>query len=138
MQPQTNITFKNCVVYDAAVGIGVHHKWGTSWISHVLFDNIEIERISYKNDDNRVWGVFFMQNGDKKGSGPIADLRVRNIKIYDLGQSPGKLKGINEDRLVGNVTFKNIMLPGFDRPAANLQEIRMTDTVHCSNVEVIP
>jgi hypothetical protein len=29
MQPQSAISFTNCVVYDAAVGIGVHHKWGT-------------------------------------------------------------------------------------------------------------
>jgi hypothetical protein len=136
MQPQTHITFKNCVVYDAAVGIGVHHKWGTSFVRHVLFNNIEIERLSYQNDDNRVWGVFFMQNGDKKGSGPVSEIAVRNIKIYDAGKSPGKIKGINEKHLVSNLTFRNIMLPGSGKPAASLQEMHMTDTVHCSNVKV--
>jgi hypothetical protein len=138
MQPQTHITFKNCVVYDAAVGIGIHHKWGTSFVSHVLFDNIEIERLSYKNDDNRVWGVFFMQNGDKKGSGPISKIRVQHIKIYDPGTSPGKIRGINEKRLVSHISLKNIILSGSGRPAASLQQMHMTDTIHCRSVRIIP
>jgi hypothetical protein len=136
MQPQTNITFKNCVVYDAAVGIGIHHKWGTSYVRDVLFDNIEIERLSYQNDDNRVWGVFFMQNGDKKGSGPISNVRVQHIKIYDMGKSPGKIKGIGENCQVSNVLFKHIMLPQLGKPATSLQELRMTDTVNCMIIKV--
>jgi len=137
MQPQTHITFKNCVVYDAAVGIGVHHKWGTAYVDHVLFDNIEIEKLSYQNDDHRTWGVFLMQNGDKKGSGPISNLTVSNIKIYDIGKSPGKIKGLNDARLISNVIFKNILPPGLNRPAATLQEMNMADTVNCRHVRVI-
>jgi len=137
MQPQTHITFKNCVVYDAAVGIGIHHKWGTAYVDHVLFDNIEIEKLSYKNDDNRVWGIFFMQNGDKKGSGPISNITVRNITIHDMGKSPGKIKGINDARLISNVIFKHILLPAGNRPAANLQEMNMIDTVNCRHIKVI-
>ena len=137
MQPQSDITFKNCVVYDAAVGIGVHHKWGTSYVDHVVFDNIEIEKLSYQNDDHRVWAVFLMQNGDKKGSGPISDITVKNIKIYDIGKSPGKIRGVGDARLITNVTFKHILPPGLNRPAANLQEMNMTDTVNCRNVKVV-
>lgn len=137
MQPQTHITFKNCVVYDAAVGIGVHHKWGTAYVDHILFDNIEIEKLSYQNDDNRVWGVFFMQNGDKKGSGPISNITVKNIRLYDMGKSPGKIRGINDTRLIRNVIFKHILIPAFNRTAANLQEMNMTDTVNCRHVKVI-
>jgi hypothetical protein len=137
MQPQTHITFKNCVVYDAAVGIGVHHKWGTSYVDHVTFDNIEVEKLSYQNDDHRVWGVFLMQNGDKKGSGPVSHLMVKNIRLYDAGRSPGKIRGLNDARLISNVTFKHILPPGLNRPAATLQEMNMTDTVNCRHVRVI-
>ena len=137
VQPQTNITFKNCVVYDAAVGIGVHHKWGTSYVDHVVFENIEIEKLSYQNDDHRVWAVFLMQNGDKKGSGPVSDIRIENIKIYDIGKSPGKIRGASDVRLIDNVTFKHILPPGLNRPAANLQEMNMADTANCRNIKVI-
>jgi hypothetical protein len=137
MQPQSNISFKNCVVYDAAVGIGIHHKWGTSYVHHVTFDHIDIEKLSYKNDDNRVWGAFFMQNGDKKGSGPIADIKISNINIYDLGKSPGKIKGVSDAAPVSNVTFKHIMLPGSGIPAGDLKEMNMTDTINCKNIRVI-
>ena len=137
MQPQSNISFKNCVVYDAAVGIGIHHKWGTSYVRHVTFDHIDIEKLSYQNDDNRVWGTFFMQNGDKKGSGPVSDITISNINIYDLGKSPGKIKGVNEATEVSNVIFKHIMVPGSNTPAKNLKEMNMTDTLNCKNVKVI-
>jgi len=103
----------------------------------VVFDNIEIEKLSYRNDDHRTWAVFFMQNGDKKGSGPISDLTVKNIKIYDIGKSPGKIRGISDARLITNVTFKHILPPGLNRPAASLQEMNMTDTANCRNVKVV-
>ena len=137
MQPQTDIVFKDCVVYDAAVGIGIHHKWGTSYVKHVVFDNIDIERLSYKNDDNRVWATFFMQNGDKKGSGPITDILIRNINIYDLGKSPGKIKGAGGTALVNGVIFRNVHIPGQIGPATTLEQMHMTDTIYCRNIKIL-
>jgi hypothetical protein len=55
MQPQDNVTFKNSTVYQAAVGLGVHHKRGTATASNIPFENIDIEQLPYTNDSNRTW-----------------------------------------------------------------------------------
>lgn len=136
MQDQRNIVFKDCVVYDAAVGIGIHHKWGTASVKNVLFDGIDIERLSYQNDDHRTWAIFFMQNGDKKGSGPISDILVKNVRVRDEGKSPGKIKGLNSENLVSNLRFENIMMPGMAGPAKTLEQIKMTDTSNTNNIQI--
>lgn len=136
-QPQSEVRFKNCVVYDAAVGIGIHHKWGTASVKNVVFDHIDIERLSYQNDDHRTWAVFLMQNGDQLGGGPIGNVTVSHVKIWDLGKSPGKIKGQNTKNAITNLTFRHVQLPN-ESFASSLQEIRMTDTVFTRNIKVIP
>ncbi|PST82891.1 coagulation factor 5/8 type domain-containing protein [Pedobacter yulinensis] len=137
LQPQQDITFKDCVVYDAAVGIGVHHKWGTQPVTGVRFRNIEVERLSYQNDDHRTWGVFFMQNGDKKGSGPIAGLSLENIRIYDAGRSPAKLKGLSQQRMVSRVRFRNVRMPAAAAAAKTLKEMNVTDTAFVTDIKIL-
>jgi hypothetical protein len=134
MQPQEDITFKNSVVYDAAVGIGIHHKWGTSYVSNVTFDHIDIEQLSYQNDDHRTWEVFYIQNGDKKGGGPISGITVKNIKVYDPGKSPGKVKGAGAMAEISNVNFRNIYIRG--RAATSLPEMNVTDTLYSTNIKI--
>jgi rhamnogalacturonyl hydrolase YesR len=137
MQPQTHITFRNCVAYDAAVAIGIHHKWGTSYVSHVRFDHIEVEHLTHQNDDHRTWCVLFMQNGDHLGSGPISDVRINDVMVYDAGRSPGKIKGVNAQTRITGVRFKNIRMPALHRPASSLMEMGITDTVNCRDVKVL-
>lgn len=134
MQDQRNIVFKDCVVYDAAVGIGIHHKWGTASVKNVLFDGIDIERLSYQNDDHRTWAVFFMQNGDNKGSGPISDVIVRNITVRDEGKSPGKIRGISATIPISNLRFAHILMPGIAGAASTLAQIKMTDTCYTNKI----
>lgn len=136
MQDQRNITFKDCVVYDAAVGIGIHHKWGTASVRNVQFDGIDIEGLSYQNDDHRTWAIFFMQNGDKKGSGPISDILVKNVLVRDEGKSPGKIKGLSAATSITNLRFKHIMMPGMAGPASTLQQIQMTDTIYTNRIQI--
>ncbi|RQO74373.1 coagulation factor 5/8 type domain-containing protein [Pedobacter sp. KBW06] len=136
MQDQRNIVFKDCVVYDAAVGIGIHHKWGTASVKNVLFDGIDIERLSYQNDDHRTWAIFLMQNGDKKGSGPIDNVLVKNVLVRDQGKSPGKIKGISAATPISNLRFKNIVMPGTTGAASTLQQINMTDTSYTRQIEI--
>jgi hypothetical protein len=136
MQDQQNIVFKDCVVYDAAVGIGIHHKWGTAAVSNVLFDGIDIERLSYQNDDHRTWAIFFMQNGDKKGSGPISNILVKNVLVRDGGKSPGKIKGVSAATPVTNLRFEHIMMPGMTTPASTLKQIKMTDTIYANQIQI--
>jgi hypothetical protein len=137
MQPQSDIIFRNCVVYDAAVGIGIHHKWGTSYVRDVVFDHIEVEHLTHQNDDHRTWCVLLMQNGDHLGSGPISDVRISHVRVYDAGRSPGKIRGVSAGTVIDGVRFKDVLMPGMDRAAATLSEMGITDTVNCRNVRVV-
>jgi polygalacturonase len=135
MQPQSNITFKDCVVYDAAVGIGIHHKWGTSAVKNVIFNNIDIEKLSYQNDDHRTWAIFFMQNGDQNGSGPISNILVKNIKVRDAGKSPGKIRGISNSNSISHLIFKHVQMPG--GTATNLNHLNMTNVAFAEDIKVL-
>jgi len=137
MQPQSKIVFRNCTVYDAAVAIGIHHKWGTSYVRDVVFDHIEVERLTHQNDDHRTWCVLFMQNGDHLGSGPISDVRISHVRVYDAGRSPGKIRGVNAETMIDGVRFKDIWMPGMNRAAETLGEMGITDTANCRNVRVV-
>lgn len=137
MQPQSNITFRDCVVYDAAVGIGIHHKWGTSGVKNVTFNNIDIEKLSYQNDDHRTWAIFFMQNGDRRGSGPISHILVKNIKVRDAGKSPGKIRGVSDSISISHLRFKNVQMPGAASPATNLDHLKMTNIAFAQDIKVM-
>lgn len=136
MQPQQRIVFRNCVAYDAAVAIGIHHKWGTSYVRHVVFDHIEVEQLTHQNDDHRTWCVLFMQNGDHLGSGPISDVRISHVRVYDAGRSPGKIRGVSAGTVIDGVRFKDIWMPGMNRAAETLGEMGITDTANCRNINI--
>jgi len=135
-QPQTNIQFKNCVVYDAAVGIGIHHKWGTSFVSDVIFDDIDIEQLHYQNDDHRTWCVLLVQKKEYSPTSTINNISIKNVLIRDAGISPGKIKGAVTGG-INNVKFENIKMPGKTYPALTLQEMHITDTVNCKAITVL-
>jgi len=134
-QDQENVRFENSTVYDAAVGIGVHHKYGSGSVRNPAFRNIDIERLSYQNEDNRTWAVFLVQNADGEGGGTISGLEVSNIRIFDKGTSPAKLSGLNENKKISNVLFKNIMMPGAGK-AQSLEEMNMTNRKFNENISL--
>lgn len=135
-QPQENVIVRNCVVYDCAIGIGIHHKWGTSSVKNVEFRDIDIENVKMKNDGNRVWGWFRVQNGDKKGGGPVSDVLVENVRVRDAGETAGFVRGFSEDAKIENLRFVNIRMPGSETPAKTLEELNMTELDFSSDVSV--
>ncbi|NRF90352.1 hypothetical protein HQN89_04795 [Paenibacillus frigoriresistens] len=76
------------------MGIGVDHKYGIGALTHVTFDNIDIEKLSYTYNTNhiRTWASFAIRNGDSFGGGTIDNLNVKNINVRDKGTTPGRLK----------------------------------------------
>lgn len=134
-QDQENVRFENSTVYDAAVGIGIHHKYGSGNVRNAAFRNIDIERLSYQNEDNRTWAVFLIQNADGEGGGNISGLNLSNIRIFDKGTSPAKLKGLNDGKKISNVRFEKILMPGSVK-AGNLEEMNMTTRDFNENIRV--
>ncbi|WP_372663506.1 glycosyl hydrolase family 28 protein [Cohnella sp.] len=137
-QNQSDITFKNSVVYDSSIGIGIHHKWGTGTLTNVTFDNIDIERVSTENDKNRTWALFYVQNGDGWGGGPVNGLNVKNIRVRNQGTTAGKLKGHSDTTMISNIIFDNIVMPASSTPATNLYEMNITDRAYHTPVTILP
>lgn len=136
LQNQTGITFKNSVVYDSAVGIGVHHKYGTGTVSAITFDNIDIEKVSNTNDGHRTW-LHMEVLGGTNGVGPINGVNIKNINVRDQGTSGGILKGYDSTSQISNTTFDNIKMPN-GSVARNLSELNITNKAFYNGYTVLP
>ncbi|MDQ1914368.1 S-layer homology domain-containing protein [Paenibacillus sp. GD4] len=137
MQDQDNITFRDGVVYKAAVGFAVHHKYGTGEVRNVTFENMDVEDISGKNEDNSAWMTMFTVNNGGNGVGPITGVTVKNITVRDAGESIIKMKGM-EGALITGVTFENVYMPGKSVPATNLYEMNFMDRAYHGPVTIKP
>jgi uncharacterized protein YjdB/polygalacturonase len=137
MQNQDNITFKDGVVYKAAVGFAIHHKYGDGSVSNVTFKNIDVEDISGKNEDNSAWMTLFTVNHNNNGVGPITGVTVEDITVRDAGESFAKIKG-QEGALITGITFENVYMPGSSKPATTLHEMNFTDREFYSGVTIKP
>ncbi|MDF2587519.1 MAG: coagulation factor 5/8 type domain protein [Anaerocolumna sp.] len=123
---QKNVTFKNGTVYDCAVGLGVHHKYGTGTFDNITFDNIDIERVTCKNDDNRSWFMLQVMGGSN-GVGPIYNVNVKNVTVRDKGITSSKILGLSADAMAKVVNFENIKLLGNTKPATTLAQMNVTN-----------
>lgn len=131
MQPQRNISFRGCVVYDAAVGLGVNHRYGTAAAEDILFEGCEVERVSLTLVGRRTWFAAFTEMGNEAlGVGPVRRVRVEGCRVWDRGGTRPEIVGWDgEDTWITDVTFKNVEmmdLVGVDRPdgvAKTLEEL---------------
>ncbi|MFD2700966.1 discoidin domain-containing protein [Paenibacillus shunpengii] len=137
MQNQSDIVFRNGVVYKAAVGFAIHHKYGTGTVSDVRFESMDVEDISGKNEDNSAWMTLFIVNGSNHGVGPIHDVKVKDITVRDAGESFAKIKGM-EGALITDLTFENIFMPGESEPATTLHEMNFLNKEHYGDVTIRP
>jgi hypothetical protein len=138
LQPQDGVVFKNSVVYDASVGIGINHGAGTPAASNIVFDNIDIERLSYTNDSRRTWLAFFVKDATQVGGGPITGVTVKNIRIRDKGTTLSQIKGMSSSSSISDLTFENIYMPGSTSPATNLAQMNIVDKEFYQGVKILP
>ena len=133
-QPQDQVTFEHVVVYDAAVGIGVHHKYGTASATNIRFDDIDIERLSYTNDSNRTW--LAMMTGTT-GVGPVTGVTVSNVKVRNAGTTAARINGQPGAPITG-VTLSNIVMPGSTTAATTLGQMDITNVSDNGPVTITP
>jgi polygalacturonase/uncharacterized protein YjdB len=131
-----NVTFRNGTVLDCAVGLGIHHKYGAGLLKDITFEDIDIENITCQNDDNRTWFMAQVNTG-ADGSGPIDNVTVRNINIYDRGVTRGKILGVNEEAKATNFTFENIRMLGNNMSASTLAQMNVTNRNFYENAYVL-
>lgn len=135
--PQTGVTYRDVTVYDAAIGMGMHHRWGTALLSDITFENIEVEHLTAPLDyGSQTWfAAFILDVGE--GAGPISNVMTRNIKIYDLGSTGGRVNGWNESIRISNTRFENIYPVKLHRYAKTLKEANITDIKYVDHGPVI-
>ncbi|BBH71785.1 hypothetical protein ACTI_84700 [Actinoplanes sp. OR16] len=123
-QNQQNVTFRNVTVYDAAVAIGVHHKYGTATAGTIRFENIDVEKLSFSNDSNRTWLALW--TGDTHGTGPITGVTVKNTRLYTLGTTPARINGKPAAPITG-VTLDHVYAGTATTPATTLTDLNITN-----------
>jgi polygalacturonase len=137
LQPQTNVTFRNGVVYDAAIGLGIHHRYGAATVSGVHFDTIDIERIGVKLVDDRTWLRFIVEDRGL-GAGPVRDVEVKNITVRDKGTTYGVLKGFDSSSTISDVRFNRVTMPEATTPATTLTAMNIIDRANYSGITILP
>ncbi|WP_329060161.1 glycosyl hydrolase family 28 protein [Amycolatopsis sp. NBC_01480] len=135
LQPQKNVTFANATVYQAAVGIGVHHKYGTATASNITFSNIDVEQLPYTNDNNRTWLALWLQ--DPAGSLPIDGVTVKNVRVRDAGTTPARINGSPTGPING-VSLNHIVMPGTTTGATSLAAMKITGDTNHGPVTITP
>ncbi len=124
---QRNIVFRDSTVYDCAVGLGVHHKYGTAVLEDITFENIDIEHITNTNDSHRTWLHMQAITGGKDGNKPIRNVAIRNIRVYDKGTSTAKLVGFNEEYGIEGIEMERIYMDHIGGYAENLADLDIKD-----------
>jgi hypothetical protein len=136
LQPQNNVVFRNGVVYDAAIGLGIHHRYGSAAVTGVRFENIDIEKIGVKLVDDRTWLRFIVEDRGL-GAGPVQDVTVKNITVRDKGTTYGVLKGFDAST-ISEVRFDHVMMPGATTPATTLTAMNIIDRSNYSGITIQP
>ncbi|OXM83064.1 discoidin domain-containing protein [Paenibacillus rigui] len=136
IQDQKNVTFRDGVVYDASVGIGIDHRHGSAEAKNFTFENIDIEKLSYTNAGNRTWLAFVIQHSPL-GVAPVTNVTVKDVNVRDKGMTFAKLTGL-EGASFNHVTFDNIVMPGQDKPATNLTEMNILNKQYYDKLKIKP
>jgi hypothetical protein len=135
VQPQDKVTFQHVVVYDAAVGIGVHHKYGAASATNIKFDDIDIERLSFSNDGNRTW--LAMMTGSTQGIGPVTGVTVSNVRVRNAGTTAARINGLPGAPITG-VALSHIVMPGSTAAATTLSEVNLTNLSDYGTLTITP
>ncbi|KAF8876580.1 pectin lyase fold/virulence factor [Infundibulicybe gibba] len=134
-EEQSTLRFEGGTVYNAAVGLGIHHKWGTSAARNIQFTDTVIENLQGNNDGHQTWLAIFVQEGFAGVFGPIDTINVRDISVRTRGSTAALARGV-AGALVSNVGLQNIWFKDLGRAATSLSEMSITDTNFSSNVVV--
>ena len=133
-QPQSNIGFNEVVVYDAAVAVGIDHKYGTSPSSNISFSNVDVERLDFNNAGNQCW-LAFMTEDSGGGVGPTQNVTVANVKLRVADKTASRITGLSNG-VISNVTLQNIVPSGSSSPATTLAAADVTNVSNANSVTI--
>jgi hypothetical protein len=138
IQDQSRVTFRNAVVYNAAVGIGVHQRHGAALASRILFENFDIERLSHTNAGYSTWLRLSIEDSQNLGGGTMDGVTVRNVTVRDRGKGFAVLRGFRAGNPITGVTLDGIRMPGQSTPARTLAAMNLYDRANHAPVTIRP
>ncbi|HEV3170256.1 MAG TPA: glycosyl hydrolase family 28 protein [Actinocrinis sp.] len=133
-QPQSNVTFSQVVVYDAAVAVGIDHKYGTAAASTITFRDIDVERLDFNNAGNQCW-LALMTEDAGVGVGPTRDVTILNVRLRAPDKTASRITGLSNGT-ISNVKLQNIIPPGASTPATTLAAAHITNVSNASSVTI--
>ena len=136
-EDQTEVTFSNGVVYSAAVGMGIDHKFGESKADRINFINMDVEALRGNYHGRAGWCSLYVQD-QGKGVGPVSNVLVKNVKARVLGTEGVLVKGVDENSKVTDVTFQRILVHDSTTPAKTLDEIKVVNKSWTERLHVKP
>ncbi|KAF8073412.1 pectin lyase fold/virulence factor [Lyophyllum atratum] len=135
-EDQSQVRFEGGTVYDAAVGLGVHHKWGYATAADIAFTDTVVEHLHGDNDGHQTWLAVFVQAGTAGIVGPINGVHIWDIHVRNRGTSGALAHGV-EGAVVSDVVLRNVVFDDLGgRAATSLAEMGITDTSFSSGVVV--
>lgn len=138
LQDQHDIVFKNAVIYDSSTCLGVDHRWGSATAYDLHWDNIECEHITVTVDKRRTWMAMNSVMGDTtRGVGPIGNVVVNQVKLYDMGTTAAELNGYSATvARMGAVNVANIYVVALGRYAQTADEAHLTKVSNAGPVNL--
>ena len=134
--PHAGVIFSDSVVYTAAVGLGVDHKFGSGTASNITWRNIEIEGLDGVNLPGvATWLAVFVEN-ENQGVGGIEDIVIDNIRIWDLGDKIAYIQGYDSTSMVKGAALSNIYLNDNTTPTTSLAALKLTGTKNSEGITI--
>ncbi|OCL02432.1 glycoside hydrolase family 28 protein [Glonium stellatum] len=120
----TGVVFKDGIVYNAAVGIGIDHRYGTAKVANVTFDNIDVESLSGDNAGHGTWIAFFIES-EGEGIGPVSN-----------GKYTGLLLGYNNSAIIDAVDFSDVFMFANMTAAGTLGEMTIAKVNFTKSISI--
>lgn len=124
-QYQEDILFEDGTVYKGAVGIGIDHKYGDGVARNITWRNIVVEGLGYANLPGVSTWLAILVEDDGRDVGPIENLLVEDIRIYDFGRTSAPIKGYNSSVLVTNTTLNNIYVNDSTTATTSMPDLKI-------------
>ncbi|KAI5792530.1 pectin lyase fold/virulence factor [Peziza echinospora] len=108
-----NVTVEGCVVYDAAFGMGIHHRFGSAPVASIYFLDCDVERVSHElpvAGGGRSWFAVCGEEVGSWGKGTITDVEVHGGVVFERGRGGAVVRGVEDGGEVGTVFFRNVMM----------------------------
>lgn len=123
-------------MYDAAVAVGIDHKYGTATASTIAFRDIDVERLDFSNADNQCWLALMTENAGA-GIGPIQDVTVLNVTLRAPDKTASRITGL-PNGAISNVKLQNIIPHGAASPATTPAAANVTNVSNASSITITP